>query len=129
MEQTEANIITNYIVCSRCHMKFVIDDEHIKTDFGYNRLNIRCKNCVTCRTFNREEPKHWEDVEQQIETYGRYDPNRNKKHCGKKEKLLMTCVCDLCGKTITSSTKDKHIDSPLCKGTRNLQTYGSNAYC
>ena len=29
-----------YISCSRCHMKFINDDERIKTDLGYDRLNI-----------------------------------------------------------------------------------------
>ena len=43
-----------YIKCSRCHMKFINDDEHIKTDFGYNRLNVRYKQCVRCRTSRRE---------------------------------------------------------------------------
>ena len=51
-----ANVITNsaidnfddnkYINCSRCHMKSINDDEHRSTDFGYNRLNIRYKQCV-----------------------------------------------------------------------------------
>ena len=35
------------------------------------------------------------------------------------EKLL----CDLCGKAILSNTKDKHIDSSLCKGRRNVNRY------
>ena len=42
--------MTEYINCSRCHMKFINDDEHIKTDFGCNILNIRYKECVRCRT-------------------------------------------------------------------------------
>ena len=41
--------INKYIKCSRCHMKFINDDEHIKNDFGYNRLNERYKNCIKCR--------------------------------------------------------------------------------
>ena len=39
-----------YINSSRCHMKFINDDEQIKKDFGYNRLNMRHKQCVRCRT-------------------------------------------------------------------------------
>ena len=31
-------IMTEYINCSRCHMNFINDEEHIKNDFGYNRL-------------------------------------------------------------------------------------------
>ena len=39
----------------------------------------------------------------------------------KIKKLWKVVVCDLCGKAITSNTKDKHINSALCKRTRNLQ--------
>ena len=38
-----------YFKCSRCKMKYINDDEHIKTDFGYNRLNERYKTCSKCR--------------------------------------------------------------------------------
>ena len=38
-----------YIKCSKCKCKYINDDEHIKADFGYNRLNERYKTCVTCR--------------------------------------------------------------------------------
>ena len=51
--------MTEYINCSRCHMKFINDDEHIKYDFGYNRLNIRYKQCVRCRISNREKQKEY----------------------------------------------------------------------
>ena len=39
-----------YIKCSKCKCKYINDDEHIKKDFGYNRLNERYKTCVKCRT-------------------------------------------------------------------------------
>ena len=39
-----------YIKCSKCKCKYINDDEHIKADFGYNRLNQRYKTCVKCRT-------------------------------------------------------------------------------
>ena len=50
----QTNMI-EYVKCSRCHKQFINDDEHIKTDFGYNTLNIRYKNCVQCGTCTREE--------------------------------------------------------------------------
>ena len=39
MEQSkpEAEINNKYINCSKFHMKFINDDEQIKTEFGYNR--------------------------------------------------------------------------------------------
>ncbi len=39
-----------YVKCSKCKCKYINDDEHIKNDFGYNRLNIRYKTCTKCRT-------------------------------------------------------------------------------
>ena len=46
--------MTKYIRRSRCHEKFINGDEHIKTDLGYNELNIRQKQCVRCRTCKTE---------------------------------------------------------------------------
>ena len=39
-----------YIKCSRCKCKYINDYDNIKTNFGYNRLNLRFKTCVKCRT-------------------------------------------------------------------------------
>ena len=38
-----------YIKCSTCKCKYINDDEHIKEDFGYNRLLARYKCCLKCR--------------------------------------------------------------------------------
>ena len=46
--------MTKYITRSRCRGKLIYDDEHIKTDFGYYRLNIRYIQCVRCRTYKTE---------------------------------------------------------------------------
>jgi len=46
--------MTEYINSSRCHMKFINNDEQIKTYFGYNRLNMRHTQCVRCRTKRTE---------------------------------------------------------------------------
>ena len=45
-EQGEAN---KYIKCSKCRCKYINNDEHVKNDFGYSRLNERFKTCVKCR--------------------------------------------------------------------------------
>ena len=49
-EQDETD---KYVKCNKCRCKYINDDEHIKTDFGYNRLNERCKTCVECRDKKR----------------------------------------------------------------------------
>ena len=62
----EAESNNKYIVCSKCKMKLFNDDEHIKTDFGYNRLNIRYKQCVKCRTYQAEyRGKHREELQEE----------------------------------------------------------------
>ena len=45
----EQDIKDKYIKCSKCRCKYINDDDHIKTDFGHNRLNERYKTCVACR--------------------------------------------------------------------------------
>ena len=47
---TEQHGKDKYIKCSKCKCKYINDDEHIKADFGYNRLNERFKTCTKCRT-------------------------------------------------------------------------------
>ena len=47
-------------------------------------------------------------MKQQMETYGNYDPDRNKKQSDsiKKEKVINArFLCDLCSKAITSNAK------------------------
>ncbi len=45
---------TKYIKCGACKCKYINDDEHIKTDFGYNRLEVQYKTCVKCREKKNE---------------------------------------------------------------------------
>ena len=94
--------INEYITCSRCHMKFINDDEHIKTDFGYNRLNIMYKQCVRCRTKRTEyRESHREELNSKQKDY----------YINDKDKIIQKSIaynkvyqsekvdCDICGKT------------------------------
>jgi hypothetical protein len=45
---------TEYIKCGACKCKYINDAEHIKTDFGFNRLEVQYKTCVKCREKKRE---------------------------------------------------------------------------
>ena len=38
-----------YIICNKCKCKYINDEEHISTDFGYTRLEERYNTCVKCR--------------------------------------------------------------------------------
>ena len=52
-----------YIKRKGCTCKYMNDEEHIKQDFGYNRLGEQLKSCVKCRDKNK---KYKEKVKQQI---------------------------------------------------------------
>ena len=47
---TEQGEVDKYVKCSKCRCKYINDDDHIKNDFGYNRLNQLFKTCTKCRT-------------------------------------------------------------------------------
>ena len=76
------------------------------------------------RAKSRIQSRH----EKQYETYGNYDPNRNNKPKNNnkpcKERVINEKFnCELCNKSISTNTKDKHVDSSLCKRRRNLFRY------
>ena len=84
----------NYIKCSKCKCKYINDEEHIKSDFGYNRLNVQYKCCVKCRNKQKcaykEEPyKH--------DYFGRYH-----------------IPCDKCNVMVSKYQMSKHQASPIC---------------
>jgi hypothetical protein len=63
---TEANEDNKYIKCTNCKCKYINDDENIKKDFGFNRLNEKFKTCVKCRGSSQRsrENKLKEEVEE-----------------------------------------------------------------
>ena len=38
-----------FMKCNKCKCKYINDEEHVKTDFGYSRLGVTYKCCVKCR--------------------------------------------------------------------------------
>ena len=82
-----------YIKCSRCRRKFINDEEHIATDFGYTRWNTRFKNCVDCRNY------------------------------GKKRKDMITYnKCEYCGSTIRTKGRFNHLKTDKCKRIKEQRT-------
>ena len=107
-------------------MKFINDDEHIKIDFGYNRLNERYKQCVKCRSKKAEyREAHRDELREKQKEY--YEAN--------KEKLINKTMdynkvyhnekvdCNVCGTIITRKTMFKHKDSTSCKAIANVCKY------
>ena len=60
-----------YIKCSKCKCKYINDDEHIKSDFGFNRLNKIFKTCVKCGSKNKINKTNDDDANK-IPTFVEY---------------------------------------------------------
>ena len=46
------------ISCSKCKCKYINDEEHISTDFGYTRLEERYNTCKQCRANSKIQITH-----------------------------------------------------------------------
>ena len=44
----------NYIRCSKCRSKYISDEEHVREDFGYTRLEGIYNMCVRRRARHRD---------------------------------------------------------------------------
>ena len=84
---TEQQGSDQYIKCSSCKCKYINDDDHIKKDFGYNRLNEIYKTCVKCREYRKQRLKRLKD--EAIASEGKM------KHCNRcyKNKAIEDFVC------------------------------------
>ena len=111
-------------------MKFVYDDEHFKTDFGYNRLTLDINNVWDVEQNNRNNSERAREMDkvyhetnkEQMLAYNEQIVDCDV--CGKslrresltQHQLSMTCKpnfnhCELCGNKVSYKTKDKHINS------------------
>ena len=89
MPDTSEN--NNYIKCSKCRCKYINDEEHIKHDFGYNRLEERFKTCVKFRERGKEQRKmyreaHKEEIAERKKAYNKQQFQNNKEHDQAKHK-------------------------------------------
>ena len=87
-----------YIKCSACKSKCINDEEHIRTDFGYNRLNERYKTCVTCR----DKSYAYSHSERGVEVRATSYENRGRAY--NYEKL----TCPTCGASVCRNAKQRH---------------------
>jgi len=118
----EQTSMTEYIKCVRCHMKYINDDGNIKTDFGYNRLNERYKQCYKCRCQTAEyRQAHRDELKEKSKTYY----NNDKEHLinMKTQYNQENVVCDVCNKSLTRNGLYRHRMSLNCKGNVNYKLY------
>ena len=109
-EQSEDN---KYIKCSKCRMKYINDEEHIKSDFGYTRLNERYKTCVKCRTDRKD---NWPKYKEKATAYSKqfYEDNKEQVLAYQREYNKRTTICDVCGKQVNLQHLARHKKSNLC---------------
>ncbi len=53
-EENKETPTDKYIKCSKCNCKYNNDEDSIKTNFGYTRLNERYKTCCKCRNKHKQ---------------------------------------------------------------------------
>ena len=92
---TEQQGNDKYIKCSSCKCKYINDDEHIKSDFGYNRLEERFKTCVKCR----DKKYAYSLSERGAEVRATYYNNKGRAY--NFEKL----ICGTCGASVCRNSK------------------------
>ena len=95
MEQQESD---KYIKCAMCKCKYINDDEHIKTDFGYNRLNERFKCCVKCRGRSYE----YSNSQKGIEARKRHYESKGRQYNFEK------VICGSCGASVCRNSLRNH---------------------
>ena len=122
-----------YIICSKCKSKYINDEEHISNDFGYTRLEERCKPCVRCRKRNKVNCKtyadnHQEELNEYSKTY-REEHVEERKEYDKQYREInidrlreydrarskVTTVCEICGKEVGKKYLSKHQENAKCQ--------------
>ena len=92
-----------YIQCSRCNGKYINDYDHIKKDFGYNRLEERYKTCIKCRERHKVyDELHHESIFRKRQTYNMI--NRDKINAYNYAKI----ECKSCGHQVCRNAMRRH---------------------
>ena len=102
-----------YIKCSRCQMKYINNDDHIKKEFGYNRLNERYKTCIACRENRKQYRK---SKAEELKTYKHKYWIDHKDDIKKKREQLMKDADESDGKIkyCNRCYQNKNIDQFVC---------------
>ena len=94
---TEESKTDKYMICSICKCKYINDEEHISTDFGYTSLEELYKTCVKCRAKHIVHSKtYYEKHKEEIKEYSKKYHEEHKEQIRESHKLKVVCEC--CGK-------------------------------
>ena len=119
---TEQGEVDKYIKCSKCRCKYINDDEHIKKDFGHNRLEERFKTCVKCRERSRiyskkYEQEHREEITERTRDYRQKYYQDNKEYYRTHQKLYQQ-------KQLNTEVDENHKCCTRCYKIQPLTEYG-----
>ena len=117
-EQTKQD---KYIKCKGCKCKYINDEEHIKQDFGYDRLGEKNKSCVKCRNKSKkdQDKKKQQSIDNNVEQlcsscyqvkpkteFGEYELHVCDKQLKKTQKVMTPYKsCDRCREQKTNTKK------------------------
>ena len=122
---TETDSKEQYIICSRCKCKYINDDKHIESDFGFNRLGERYKSCVKCR---KQTKNYRENNKDKLKDYQCQYWIDNKDTIKKNREALKQEAEASNGKILYCNRcyKNKSFDDFVCP---NGKTYGACYSC
>ena len=118
---TEQSEQDKYIKCKCCKCKYINDEEHIKQDFGYNRLGEQLKTCVKCRNRNNKfkEKMKQQSIDTNVDKlcirccqikpkteFGEYELHVYDKELKKTQKVMTPYKsCNICREQKTNTKK------------------------
>ena len=108
-----------YIMCSQCKCKYLNNDEHIKTDFGYTRLNKRFKTCYKCR--ERRKPAS-EETKAKQKQYNEEHKDKIAEYGKQRTLNQKIIICDKCGHDLKEMSMRKHLKTNICNQWFLLKT-------
>ena len=93
-----------YVYCGSCRVKYHNNEDSIKENFGYNRLNERFRSCIKCRKSRR----------------GYYDNNREEVLALRK----LWVDCEVCGSKVCRDGLPKHQRTNKCNKNQKYKLDG-----
>ena len=107
-----------YIRCSKCGSKYINDEEHISTDFGYTRLDERYKKCVKCRARGKiSRKKYYDSHREELKEYSKKyrEEHQEEKRTYDILRCLEKVVCPNCNCEVGKQEFARHQRTQKCK--------------
>ena len=123
---TEPSEADKYIKCSKCRCKYINDDEHIKRDFGYNRLEERFKTCVKCRPKSRQYSKEYQQTHR--EEIAERKTDYNKQYYQNNKEYYKECNKQYKKKQLNTEVDDNHRCCTRCYKIQPITEFGEHVY-